>query len=82
MVRTRYPYKIMRLEINISEADSPVNRFYSPFHMNNGFIFINITKGKVKNPLFLQPNRSFDFGMNLFISILFLIHICFYSIKK
>jgi hypothetical protein len=47
------------------ETNSSVNGSSSLFPPN-WFLFTNILKEKTKNPLFLQPNRSFDFGRNPF----------------
>lgn len=53
------------------ETNSSVNRSSSLFFPSNSFLFQwvsihshSILKKKAQNPLFLQPNRSFDFGMN------------------
>lgn len=35
----------------------------------------------VRNPLFFQPNRSFDFGKKI-INMLFLLHTNLYSIRE
>lgn len=53
------------VKVDTKETESPVNEFSSLFPYN-GFIFTTITKEKSKNPLFLQPDRSFDFGMKEF----------------
>lgn len=44
------------------ETNRSVNGSSSLFPPNR-FLLTNILKEKTKNPLFLQPNRSFNFGI-------------------
>ncbi|KAJ6839343.1 hypothetical protein M6B38_315155 [Iris pallida] len=71
---------IVRKKYIPPETRSPLNRSFSSLLISNRVVYLRYNYKRVKNPLFLQPNRSFDFGTNFFISILFLLHICLQSI--
>ena len=66
-------YSIMYIEYNSNkniypekETGSPINRSFYSLFLSNWFIFVVYLRynyKRITNPLILQPDRSFDFGI-------------------
>ncbi|KAJ6818603.1 hypothetical protein M6B38_406705 [Iris pallida] len=59
---------IVRKKYIPPETRSPLNRSFSSLLLSNRVVYLRYNYKRVKNPLFLQPNRSFYFG-KFFLSV-------------